>query len=69
MEEEGSQGVLGESNPQGRETYQTWPAKGTPCGGDLVCRCRGQYHQEARKFWLETVALLWCTDPWLVSPL
>lgn len=59
--------MLPKSDPRGMGTfYQTWLGKGTP--GYLVW-CVGQYHHEVCEFWLETVALAWCTDPWLISPL
>lgn len=34
--------VLGETDPQGVETYQTWPGKGIL--GDVVYRIQGQHH-------------------------
>lgn len=65
----GARQCFPESDLRGMETFQTWSGKGTP--GDLVCRCRGQQHHETCEFWLETVALAWCTDPCLadLSPL
>lgn len=66
-----SQGVL----PQVRQTHRAWrffvrPAQGrgpqgTWCIGVEVSIIMAG----ACEFWLETVALACCTDPWLISPL